>query len=67
MAEIRLNGTSREVAADVTIDALLGELDLDARWVIAELNGEPLPRDRFTTVTLSDGDRLEIVRAVAGG
>ena len=67
MAEIRVNGKSREVAGDVTVGGLLGELGLDARWVIAELNGEPLSRDRFAAVRLSDGDRLELVRAVAGG
>ena len=67
MAEIRLNGKTREVTPGVTIEGLLRELDLDARWVIAELNGEPTSRDRFGAVTLLDGDRLELVRAVAGG
>ena len=65
MPDIRLNGKARAVAAP-TIDALLRELDLDARWVVAELNGEPLPRERFGAA-LADGDRLELVRAVAGG
>jgi thiamine biosynthesis protein ThiS len=67
MPEIRLNGQPREVAADATLGALLRELDLDARWVIAELNGEPLARDRFGDTPLADGDRLELVRPVAGG
>ncbi|MGZ4188549.1 MAG: sulfur carrier protein ThiS, partial [Actinomycetota bacterium] len=30
-------------------------------------NGEPLERARYARVTLRSGDRLEIVRAVAGG
>lgn len=67
MAEIRLNGRPREVEAGATLAALLRELDLDARWVVAELNGEPLPRDRFDRTALADGDRLELVRPVAGG
>jgi thiamine biosynthesis protein ThiS len=41
--------------------------DLDPRFVVVELNGEPLERDRYEDVTLAEGDRLELVRAVAGG
>jgi len=67
MPEIRLNGESRRVAAGATLDALLRELDLDPRWIVAELNGEPLPRERFGSTPLADGDRLEVVRPVAGG
>lgn len=67
MAEIRLNGKATEVEAGESVAALLGKLDLDPRWVIAELNGRPLPRDRFGAATLAAGDRLELVRAVAGG
>jgi thiamine-phosphate pyrophosphorylase len=32
-----------------------------------EHNGEPLERARYEEVVLADGDRLELVRAVAGG
>jgi sulfur carrier protein len=67
MGEILLNGKPRELTPGVTLAQLLGELRLDPRWVVAELNGEPLARDRFETVTLSPGDRLELVRPVAGG
>jgi len=67
MGEIVLNGRERAVAAGTTLARLLQELELDPRWVVAELNGEPLSRDRFGAVTLADGDRLELVRPVAGG
>lgn len=67
MAEIRLNGKPREVAPGETLEALLRQLRLDPRWVVAELNGEPVERARFPEVTLSAGDRLELVRPVAGG
>ena len=40
---------------------------LDPRFVVAELNGEPLVRGRYDEVRLAEGDRLELVRAVAGG
>jgi thiamine biosynthesis protein ThiS len=67
MPEIRVNGKPRAVAAGETLGELLDELRLDARWIVAELNGEPLPRERFAEVALADGDRLELVRPVAGG
>jgi sulfur carrier protein len=67
MGEIILNGTTRVIEPGVLLGELIRELDLDPRWVVAELNGEPLPRDRFAHTQLSDGDRLELVRPVAGG
>ncbi len=67
MDEIVLNGKVREVSTGSTLQDLLGELDLDPRWVIVELNGEPLPRERYGAVVLGAGDQLELVRPVAGG
>jgi 2-iminoacetate synthase len=36
-------------------------------YLVVEYNGEPLGRDRFDGLALVDGDRLELVRPVAGG
>ena len=67
MPEIRLNGKRRQIGSGATLGELLRELRLDARWIVAELNGEPLPRERYAEVALADGDQLELVRPVAGG
>ncbi|MBN1441297.1 MAG: sulfur carrier protein ThiS [Planctomycetes bacterium] len=67
MIEITVNGKRRTIAAGATLGDLLRALDLDARWVVAELNGEPLEKGRMTSVVLASGDSLELVRAVAGG
>jgi thiamine biosynthesis protein ThiS len=67
MPEIRVNGKPRAIGTGATLGELLDELHLDARWIVAELNGEPLPRERLADVALADGDRLELVRPVAGG
>ena len=67
MASVQVNGTPRSVRDGATLLELLEELGLDPRWVVAELNGVPLGRDRFAESVLSDGDRLELVRPVAGG
>lgn len=58
---------------EVTLPEGSGLLDLfealgvGAKWVVAELNGEAVPRTDMAAVRLSDGDRVELVRAVAGG
>ena len=61
------NGDSVELQEGATVADLLAELQLGGRWVLVERNGEPVPRKQLTTTPLRDGDRLELVRAVAGG
>jgi sulfur carrier protein len=54
-------------AAAPTLGALLEQLGLAGRLIVVERNGEPVPRAEVATTLLADGDRLELVRAVAGG
>jgi thiamine biosynthesis protein ThiS len=61
------NGQPVELPDDATVADLLVALGLGGRWVLVERNGEPVPRRALGTTALSDGDRLELVRAVAGG
>jgi sulfur carrier protein len=61
------NGKPYEVNAATTVASFIKERDLDPRFVVVEWNGEPLERGRYDEVRLSEGDRLELVRAVAGG
>jgi sulfur carrier protein len=61
------NGDPVELPSGASVDDLLKELRLGGKWVLVERNGEPVPRKELTTTTLADGDRLELVRAVAGG
>lgn len=51
----------------VTLGDLLTTMGLGARWVVAERNGEAIGRPAMAAVVLADGDRIELVRAVAGG
>jgi len=67
VAVVVANGAPREVPSDATIADLLASIGWKPEWVVVEYNGEPLERARLASVRLSDGDRLEIVRAVAGG
>jgi sulfur carrier protein len=61
------NGKARDVEAGATIADLLAEKGWKPEQVVVEYNGEPLHRARYREVRLHEGDRLEIVRAVAGG
>jgi sulfur carrier protein len=61
------NGHEREATDGCSVSGFVRELGLDPRFVIVEFNGEALDRKRFDVVRLTDGDRIEIVRAVAGG
>jgi sulfur carrier protein len=64
---ILVNGEPRQVAADTTVAALLGELRLDPRHVAVEVNLELVPRGTHGRRALADGDRLEVVTLVGGG
>lgn len=61
------NGDEVELGEGATVDDLLAALGLGGKWVLVERNGEPVPRAALATTALADGDRLELVRAVAGG
>ncbi len=66
-AKIIANG--REVAASLpcTLEQFLVSQQLLPRSVVVEHNGEAVAPSEFKRRTLSPGDRLEIVRIVAGG
>jgi sulfur carrier protein len=64
---ITANGKLHETPEGETVAAFVRRRGLDPRFVVAELNGEPLERNRFEETGLREGDRLELVRAVAGG
>jgi sulfur carrier protein len=64
---LMVNGTERDIAAGATVDALLQTLALRREGVAVALNDDVVPRAEHATRTLNDGDRLEIIVAVAGG
>jgi sulfur carrier protein len=61
------NGKQLDVGDGLTVAAFIRSRDLDPRYVVVERNGEALERGRYEEVWLAEGDRLELVRAVAGG
>jgi thiamine biosynthesis protein ThiS len=64
---ITLNGEPFEVAAPLTVSALLSHLDIDSRRVAIEHNLLVLKRPLYDTTMIHEGDRIEIVNFVGGG
>jgi sulfur carrier protein len=64
---VTVNGGDRELPDGLGLLALLQELGLRPGTVVVERNGEALVRSELDGVVLADGDRLELIRAVAGG
>ena len=67
VVRVTLNGGAREVPDGCSVEELIQAVELDPAFVIVEHNGEPLERKRYGDVVVSAGDRVELVRAVAGG
>jgi sulfur carrier protein len=49
------------------LPALLHAFDVNPRLVAVAINGEVVPKDRYESTRVRDGDTLEIVRMVGGG
>jgi len=62
-----INGEERDVADGATIAAVLAGLDLRRDGIAVALNDDVVPRTEHAVRLLRDGDRLEIIVAVAGG
>ena len=65
--QLTVNGSSRDVQDGTTLSELVVQLGLKIGAVVVEHNGTALLRSEVFTTALTDGDRLELVQAVAGG
>lgn len=65
--KISLNGDPFEVAAPLTISALLTLLDVDPRRVAVEHNLVVIKRAAYSSALVNEGDQVEIVNFVGGG
>ena len=67
MKEVIANGQRIPVELPCTIEAFLLAQKLLPRSVVVEHNGEAVAPSEFSGRQLQAGDRLEIVKIVAGG
>ena len=64
---VRLNGSDTEVEDETTLEAVVRRYGRGNRGIAIALNGEVVARSRWHDVKLSEGDRVEVLGAVAGG
>jgi sulfur carrier protein len=64
---VTANGKSVPLAAPMTLEAFLASLGFHPRSVVVEHNGDAAAPSEFPQRVIRPGDRLEIVRVVAGG
>ena len=66
--QVTLNGQEREFEPGASLHSVLESLGVaEARHIAVAVNGEVKRRDELGAIQLSDGDSIEVVRAVGGG
>jgi sulfur carrier protein len=67
-AMVEINGNVESIAATLLSDLLRARgIEPAARGFAVAVNGALVPRARWTETKLQPGDKVEIVRAIAGG
>jgi sulfur carrier protein len=62
-----INGRAREVPDGTTIGALLETLGTARNGIAVARNDCVVRRAEYDALSIADGDRIEIIKAVAGG
>jgi sulfur carrier protein len=65
--KISINGETADTRRAKTIGELIERYQLPPRSILVEHNGVAVHRHEWSLRTLSEGDRVEFVRVVAGG
>jgi len=64
---IHINGELRQFEQVTSVAELVAAMGLTGKRIALERNGDIVPRSSFSSQSLTDGDKLEIVVAVGGG
>lgn len=64
---VTVNGTDTDVDPALTVAGLLAARAETAPRVAVALNSEVVPRSRWETTGLTDGDSIEVLAPTAGG
>lgn len=67
MIKLTVNGTPLQIDEPTSLVSYLESIGVNLRLIAVALNGTVLRRKELPSVTLTDGDEVEVVRAVGGG
>ena len=67
MITITINGKQKDLEGPQSLMDYLEALGIAQRAIAIAYNGDIIRKNEIQEVTLVDGDKLEIVRAVGGG
>ncbi|MFF4352305.1 sulfur carrier protein ThiS [Streptomyces sp. NPDC001530] len=62
-----VNGERQRIAPGTALDTLVATLTAAPSGVAAALNETVVPRAQWSSTSLSEGDRVEVLTAVQGG
>lgn len=65
--QILLNGDTRDIPENFSLERLLQLLDLKPERLAIELNGEIITRQQWSSTLINSNDKVEIVHFVGGG
>jgi sulfur carrier protein len=65
--KLTVNGKPMTLPAGASVDALIKHLGLVGKRLAIELNENIVPRSQHADTALTEGDQIEVVRAIGGG
>ncbi len=67
MVTIILNGETKEIDSEVTLDRLLDLFSLPRQRIAIELNKQVIRRQDWPEMQVKDADKIEVIHFVGGG
>jgi sulfur carrier protein len=64
---IHVNGEPSALSPGTSVAALVDEVAPSPKGIAVAVNGDVVPRSAWDDVTLTDGDRVEVLGAAQGG
>ena len=64
---IIVNGAQQECPPEANLSQLLELLEMQDKRIALEINKEVIPKGKYVSYTLNEGDSIEIIQAIGGG
>jgi len=64
---VYINGKADEMPDNMAVSELIQRIGLEQKHIAVEINQEIISRSSYAAHIISEGDRVEIVKAIGGG